>query len=467
MTAAATFRDSVEGYNLVYDPSTNLSRAEHLARMPLHVRNQVLAGFSDTELEDLQYDWNFWGRPKQLAPESDDDSWGIWLNLAGRGYGKTRVGAERVKKWIIESWDSPIRIAGVAETKSDARDVIVEGESGILSVFPERFRPKYEPSKRRLTWENGSQMFLFSGEEPDQMRGPQFHKAWVDELAKYKYPQEAWDMLEFALRLGDNPQIVVTTTPRPIKIIMDLLKDPDCVVTVGTSYENYGNLAEKYIRRVIRKYEGTRLGRQELNAEILSDAPGALWTRSMLEAVKVKRMPQLTKIGVSIDPSVTSTEDSDECGIVIGGIGVDGDCYIFSDRSGTFSPDQWANVAVSGYDEFEADIMVAEANNGGDLVETTIRTVDKDRLVNFRKVTASRGKHIRAAPVAALFEQNRVHILGSMPEMEDQLVGFTNKGYIGGGSPDRAEAMIWLVTALMLKKRRRSVDVEDIPIYKR
>jgi phage terminase large subunit-like protein len=423
---------------------------------------------SEEQIEGLQYDWNFWGRPKQLdPPPGTNPEWSIWLNLAGRGYGKTRVGSERVKRWVLESWHSPIRIAGIAETKADSRDVLVEGDSGILSVFPEETRPKYEPSKRRLTWKNGTQMFLFSGEEPDQLRGPQFHKAWVDELAKYKYPQEAWDMLEFGLRLGENPQIIVTTTPRPIPIIIQLLKDPDCVVTTGSSYENYGNLAPRYIKRVISRFEGTRLGRQELHAEVLDDAPGAYWTRSILEDSRRKRMPELKTIVVSIDPAVTSTEESDETGIVVAGLGIDGHGYIFKDSSGIFSPRIWASRSITLHDKYEADLIIAEVNNGGDLVEATLRTVDRSRTVKFKKVRASRGKHIRAAPIASLFEQDRCHIVGSMPEMEDQLVSFTPEGYIGGGSPDRAEAMIWAIYYLMVAKRSRDYDPDDFPTYKR
>jgi phage terminase large subunit-like protein len=431
---------------------SNMSMAEEVAMMSEEEQNVVLEGIDPVE---LQYDWEFWARPKQIRPPGD---WYVWLNLAGRGYGKTRVGAECIRGWVEESWDTPIRIAGVAETKSDARDVLVEGDSGILAICPPDKRPKYEPSKRRLTWPNGSQLFLFSGEEPDQLRGPQFHKAWVDELAKYQYPQEAWDMLEFGLRLGDNPQVVVTTTPRPISIVRELYNDPDCHVTTGTSYENIGNLAEKYIRRVIKRHEGTRLGRQELLAEILDDAPGAHWTRAMLDETRVKIIPhgiELIKLVIAIDPAVTSGEEADETGICVVATGSDGHAYVLRDISAALTPRGWARRAVAAYDKYSADRIIGEANNGGDLVEVNLRTIDVKRRVAYRKVHASRGKHIRSAPVASLFEQNRVHIVGNMPQMEDQLVAFTDEGYIGGGSPDRAEAMIWGVSYLMLRKIKR------------
>lgn len=439
------------------------SLAEDIADLELEEQEETLAGVSRLE---LLYDWDFWARPKQKRPPGD---WYVWLNLAGRGYGKTRVGAETVRQWVEESWNIPIRIAAVAETKGDARDVLVEGESGILSVCPPDKRPKYEPSKRRVTWPNGSQMFLYSGEEPDQLRGPQFHKAWVDELAKYQYPQEAWDMLEFGLRLGDNPQIVVTTTPRPIPIIRELVKDPMCVFTTGTSYENYGNLADKFIQRVIHRHEGTRQGRQELLAEILDDAPGALWTRDTIEQCRVRKIPfgvEITHIAVCVDPSVSDTDETDEVGIVVVGFGSDGHCYIMRDISGVFSPRRWARRVITAYDKYEADRVLGEVNNGGDLVEVNLRTIDTARRVAYYKVRASRGKHVRAAPVSSLYEQGRVHIVGSMPQMEDQLVAFTDDGYIGGGSPGRADAMIWGVYYYMLRKRKKQSEGRFKPLRK-
>lgn len=449
--------------------TTNLSTAEKVALLPPAERNQIMDGFSDTQLKALEYDWNFWGRPKQIAPPDEEDSpdWFGWLILAGRGFGKTRTGAERVKKWVTESWHHPIRIAGIAETKKDARDVLVEGESGILSVFPDGMKPKYEPSKARLTWKNGTRLFLFSGDEPDQLRGPQFHKAWVDELAKFQYPQEAWDMLEFGLRLGDNPQVIITTTPRPIPIILNLMKDPDVRITKGSSYENIGNLAPKYIKRVIKRYEGTRLGRQELMAEVLTDAPGAMWTHELIERTRVKKHPELVSIVVAIDPAVTVSETSDETGICVFGKGVDGHGYILRDLSGVFSPHRWASRSVMAYDKWEADEVVGEANNGGDLVEVNIRTVDVAKAVRFKKVNASRGKHIRAAPVASLWEQGKIHVVGSCPEMEDELVLFTIDGYIGERSPNRAEAMIWGAYRLLVGKKRNHYDAGNFASSRR
>lgn len=275
-------------------------------------------------------------------------------------------------------------------------------------------------------------------------------------------------MLEFGLRLGDNPQVVVTTTPRPIPIVRELAHDPDCYVTTGTSYENYGNLAEKYIKRVIRRHEGTRLGRQELLAEILDDAPGAHWTRAIIEECRVPTIPhgvELIKLVVAVDPAVTSGEEADETGICVAALGSDGHAYILRDISGVFSPRTWARRTVAAYDKYEADRVIAEVNNGGDLVVVNVRTEDPGGRVPIRKVRASRGKHVRSAPAASLYEQKRVHIVGSMPQMEDQLVAFTDEGYIGGGSPDRAEAMIWAIYYLMLRKR--SKWTKDVKPFKR
>jgi phage terminase large subunit-like protein len=444
----------------------DMSMAEKVALLEPEERDEFIEKFGGAH--QVRYDWKFWGRPKQFAPPGD---WFAWLNLGGRGAGKTRTGAEWVREKVEENWKFPLRIAGIAETKADARDVIVEGDSGILSVCPPHRKPKYEPSKRRVTWSNGTQLFLFSGDEPNQLRGPQFHFAWVDELAKYLYAQEAWDMLEFGLRLGEHPQVIVTTTPRPVPVIMDLVKDPDCITTVASSYENYGNLSSRFIKRVIRKYEGTRLGRQEILAEILSDVPGALWTRSIIEHSRRKQLPagvDIIKLVIAVDPAVTSGEDSDETGIAAVGLGTDRHGYVIRDRSGVLSPKAWAHRVVSMFDRMEADRVIGEINNGGDLVEVNLRTVDTKERIPFRKVRASRGKSVRAGPVSSLFEQDRCHILGIMPQMEDQLVAFTDEGYIGGGSPDRAEAMIWGVFDLMLRKSKgQEYDPDDWPSNKR
>ncbi len=341
------------------------STAECLAEWNDAEREEWFARLTNDDAYALRYEWDFWARPKQIRPPGH---WFGWLNLAGRGYGKTRVGAETTRQWVEElppDHTRHLRIALIAETASDARDVLVQGESGILACSRPDFMPHYEPSKRRLTWPCRCQATTYSGEEPSQLRGPQFDKAWVDELAKYKYPQEAWDNLEFGLRLGDHPQVVITTTPRPIPIIQQLVRDDMVVVTKGTSYENLSNLAPQFITRVIRKYEGTRVGRQELLAEILADVPGALWTRATLDAGRRATIPEMIRIVVGVDPAATSTEDSNETGIIVCGKDAKGEAWVFEDGSLSGTPDQWAKAAVAAYHRHHADRIVPERNNGG------------------------------------------------------------------------------------------------------
>lgn len=434
------------------------SMAEEFAAMPAGERARKLGELTPHEAERILYEWQFWARDNQKRPR--DLANGIlfgWLILSGRGFGKTKTGAETVREWKNE-WHADgahptehLRIALVAETASEARDVMVRGESGILACSPPWDYPTYVPSRRLLQWPCGCMAQTYSGEEPDQLRGPQFHKAWVDELAKYKYPEDTWDNLEFGLRLGEHPQVVVTTTPKPIKIIRDMVADEQFHVTTGSSYENIANLAPNFIKRVIKKYEGTRTGRQELHAEILDDVKGALWTRARLEGNRVRpsEAPEMVRIVVAIDPAVTNENESDETGIVVAGLGSDGLGYFWRDISGQFSPDGWARRAVEAFDKYEGDRIIAEANNGGDLVEATIRTVR--RTIPFKKIIASRGKHVRAEPIAALMEQGRIKHVGQFADVEDQLVNFTPDGYIGTGSPDRADAYVWAFTELMLK----------------
>ncbi len=423
------------------------SLAEILAEQPEEIHLEVIESLSEDAQRALLYDWSFWGRPKQQEPEGE---YFCWLLLAGRGFGKTKTGAQWVRKKVEAARDVgvPVRIALIAETAADARDVLVMGDSGIMASAHPDFYPKYEPSKRRVTWPDGSMAFTFSGDEPGQLRGPQFHYAWVDEVAKYQYPTDTLDNLEFGLRLGETPQMCVTTTPRPIPVIKQLVKDEHTIITTGSTYENVANLAPSYIKRVVHKYEGTRLGRQELHAHILDDVPGAMWTRDMLERLRVNRAPELTRIVIGVDPAATDNPDSDETGIMCVGKGVDGHAYVFHDLSGQFSPGEWAARIALNYHRFQADRVVAEVNNGGDMVEATLRTAD--RRLSFKQVRASKAKHIRAEPIAALYEQGKVHHVGLFAKLEDQMVAFTKDGYIGGGSPDRADAMVWALTDLML-----------------
>lgn len=397
-----------------------------------------LTRLTDDEAEQLLYEWAVWARPNQLPPPGD---WRTWLVLAGRGFGKTRTGAELVRARVEAGAAS--RVALVGQTAADVRDVMIEGESGILAVSPPWFEPKYEPSKRRLTWPNGAIATAYSADEPRQLRGPQHDFAWADELASWT-TSEAWDQLMFGLRLGADPRVVVTTTPRPTKVIRDLIADPTTHVTRGSTYDNRANLAPAFFEQIIRKYEGTRLGRQELYAEVLDDVPGALWTRAMLEAARGHPLPDLVRVVVAIDPAVTSGEDADETGIVVAGKDAAGEYHVLADRSCRMSPDGWATRAVTAFDEFRADRIVAEVNNGGDLVEATIRTVRRN--VPYRKVHASRGKRVRAEPIAALYEQGRVRHHGNLNALEDQMVTFVPDG--SDGSPDRVDALVWALTEL-------------------
>jgi phage terminase large subunit-like protein len=349
-------------------------------------------------------------------------------------------------------------VAIIAETAKDARDVMVgdgrlPGEgSGLMQVHPKDFMPLYEPSKRRMTWPNGAVASIYNGSEPDQLRGPQHDAAWCDELAKWQYAQESWDQLQFGLRLGLNPQVLVSTTPRPIKLLKDILSDPGTVVTRGSTLENTNNLAPQFVNTIQRKYAGTRLGRQEIFAEILDDVPGAMWSRDRLDALRIvpTAVPPLKRIVVAIDPAVTSGEDADETGIIVAGIDYRGNGYILDDGSGVMPPNEWATLAIKLYNQRGADRIIAEKNNGGDMVENTIRAVNPN--VSYKGVHASRGKAIRAEPVSALYEQGRVHHVGAFAQLEDQMCAFTQDfdRSTAGYSPDRLDAMVWAITELML-----------------
>ncbi len=416
--------------------------AYSIALLPELERKKAIESLSEREAEALIYDWEVWARPKQLPP---DWAWYVWLLLSGRGGGKTRSGAELVNKWARQGLT---RIALVGQTKADVRDTMIEvGDSGILNISPPWFMPEYEPSKRRLVWPNGALGIIYSGDEPEQLRGPQHQKAWVDELAKFKYPQEAWDNLMLGLRIGTEPQAVVTTTPRPIKVIKDLIADERTAVTRGHTLENEDNLAPDFLRYILRKYEGTRLGRQELAGEVLDDNPDALWERAKIDELRLRKYPELKRIVVAIDPQGTDNASSSSTGIVVAGIAqvVDRqEAFVLADLTLSGTPEKWASEAVSGYYRFKADRIVAEVNFGGDMVEAIIRIVDK--AVAFKKVHASRGKAVRAEPVSALYEQGRVHHIGFFPDLEDQLCEWVP----GDKSPDRLDALVWAITELML-----------------
>src|SRR5499427_5969083 len=408
----------------------------------------MTSSFAAELVDALEHSWAAIARPNQLPPPGD--WWQIWLLLASQGFGKTRTLAE----WTCQQAGSAQagRIAVVAATAADARDVLVEGQSGILAVSPPWFRPVYEPSKRRLTWPNGAIATTFSAEEPERLRGPQHDAAVCDELGSWSRP-ETWDMLQFGLRLGRHPRCLVATTPRPTRLIRELLarEGHDVVVTRGSTYENRKNLAPGFFNQVIRKYEGTRLGRQELNAELLDDTPGALWSHSIIDAARQAAAPALARIVVAIDPATTSGEDADETGIVVVGKDYQGHGYVLADASGKYQPIEWAKIAISAYRAHHADRIVAERNNGGDMVEATIRMVDQNAPVT--TVWASRGKAARAEPVSALYEQGRVHHIGTFPKLEDQMCAFTTDfdRARAGYSPDRLDALVWGLTELLVE----------------
>jgi phage terminase large subunit-like protein len=415
---------------------------------------EALDGLSDSQLEELNHDWRWCGRPDQILP---DGGWLFWLVLAGRGWGKTRTGAEAVRDWANNSNE---RILMIAPTAADVREVMIEGPSGLLSCYPQGQRPQYNPSRHLVTFPSGAIAMTRSADEPERLRGPQFTKFWADELCSWRFAREAWDQIMFGFRLpGKSLQGVITTTPKPIPVLKEIIAEVATVVTQGSSYDNSANLSETYYRKVIKPYEGTRLGRQEINAEILDDVPGALWNREVIEAHRVRyidiRWNLITRVVVAIDPAVSVGEDSDETGIVVAGRTVSGHVIILDDLSCRESPLGWANIALRAYRNHRADRIVGEVNNGGDLVGANIRGVDPN--VPFRAVHASRGKSIRAEPVAALYEQGRVHHVGTFPLMEDQMCGFVPGS--GQKSPDRMDALVWAVTELLIDQEETNYTV--------
>ena len=422
---------------------------------------KILQTLTDEQATTLLHDWSLHARDDQYPPGGD---WSTWLVMGGRGAGKTRTGAEATR---IAVQSGARRIALVAETAADCRDVMVEGDSGILSVCQPGDRdvrgrlcglPLYEPSKRRLRWRNGAVAFTYNAVEPGQLRGPQHDFAWADEVAKWRY-DDAWDQLMFGLRLGKDPRVVVTTTPRPRKLIRTIADDPDTIVTGASTYANRANLAARFIERIVRRYEGTRLGRQELHGELLGDMPGALWTLDNIDALRRKKAPLLRRIVVAVDPAASNNEDSDENGIIVVGIGEDDHLYVLADVSLRGSPDEWATAAIAAYDDWDADCIVAEVNNGGDMVVSVLRSTAvamklkgerRSDNVAVRTVWASKGKAIRAEPISALYEQGRAHHVGQFNELEDQMSMFTidfdrkKSGY----SPDRMDALVCGATEL-------------------
>ncbi len=408
----------------------------------------------------LKYDWQIWARDDQLPPMATDqgEPWTTWLILGGRGAGKTRAGSEWVRAMALGQ--PPIaraparRIALVGQSLHDVQTVMVEGESGLLAVHAPAERPEFIPSRRLLTWPNGSVAQLFSAEEPDSLRGPQFHAAWCDELAKWRYPDKVWDMLQFALRLGEQPRQVITTTPRAVPILKRIMADPATVISRSKTADNKHNLAPAFLQTIVGKYQGTRLGRQELDGELVEDHANALWKRQTIEHYRLQEAPPLTRIVVAVDPPVTSHGRSDECGIIVAGLAA-GDngaprAIVLADRSvRAAAPLGWAHAAVAAYHTYEADALVAEVNQGGDLVASVIHQVDRN--IPVRSVRATRGKWVRAEPVSALYEQGRVSHLGRLDALEDQMCALGPDGRAHGRSPDRVDALVWAITELLLQ----------------
>ena len=421
------------------------SPAEVFLSLSVDERKARLANFSEAEAEAILFNWDFWARPSQKLPVGE---WRYWLVRAGRGFGKTRIGAEVVRMW---QRDFPL-VNLIGATADDARDIMIEGESGILNICPKHERPLYVASKRQLHWPNGSRSLIFTADEPERLRGKQHYKLWCDELAAWRYP-ESWDQAMFGLRLGANPQAVVTTTPKPLKIIKELMSDPSTVETRGTTYENRTNLAPAFLAQIIcTKYEGTRLGRQELNAELLEDNPGALWTHARIDELRVQKFPEMERIVVGVDPAVTSNEDSDLTGIVVAGRSSESPphFYVLDDLSQIASPNTWAEVVVGAYRKQKAGIsVVAETNNGGDLVEGAILRT-KGFTLRLQVGPCQPWQDCRwrfSSQSLALYEQGRVHHVGTFGHLEDEMCDY-NPAAAFDKSPDRMDALVWTLWEL-------------------
>ncbi len=425
---------------------------ECLARAGKEVRENFVKGLTKEERNEFLYHWKLFARPEQLPPQSD---WRIWLVMAGRGFGKTRSGAEWVRS-IAEN-QGEARIALVSSSLAEARAVMVEGESGILACSPPDRRPRFEPSLRRLRWDNGAQAQLFSAAEPETLRGPQHSHAWCDEIGKWALSGEramrCWDNLVMGLRVLGHPQIAVTTTPRAVPLVRRLIdKEPSGGITMtrGSTFDNASNLPARFLQALKEDYGETQLGRQEINGELLEDVEGALWTRSLIEAAReTGKVPQPRRVVVAVDPPASAK--GDECGIIVAALGEDNVCRVLADCSlERAPPDQWAKAVAVAALNWSADRVVAEANQGGAMVESVLRAADAGLPVKL--VHASRGKAARAEPVAALYAAGRVRHCGSFARLEDQLCGLiSGGGYSGPGrSPDRADALVWAVTELML-----------------
>ncbi|WP_050900793.1 DNA-packaging protein [Oceanicola sp. S124] len=431
------------------------SGAAWIASAAADVQKRFLDELNEGELRALPFLFEFWAMDHQLPPVG---AWKTWVILGGRGAGKSRAGSE----WVRSQVEGPRalapgrcrRLALIGETFDQVRDVMIFGESGIMACSPPDRRPEWQASRRRLVWPNGAEAQAFSASEPEALRGPQFDGAWLDEMAKWKKAEATWDMLQFALRLGEDPRVCVTTTPRNVGVLKRLLEAPSTVTTHAPTEANRANLSESFLEEVRARYAGTRLGRQELDGILMGETEGALWTSEMLHAAQVEEIPELSRIVVAVDPPVTGHEGSDDCGIVVAGVVAKGPpqhwrAYVLEDASVSAArPQQWAEAAVAALERHGADRIVAEVNQGGDLVEAVLRQVDP--MIPLKKVRASRGKAARAEPVAAPYEQGRVRHVKGLGDLEDQLAQMTQQGWEGTGSPDRLDALVWALHDLML-----------------
>ena len=420
-----------------------VSLITELAEKEQELRDKYIENLSDAELLKLRYSWKHRARKEQLTPKGD---WTFLLIMAGRGWGKTRTGAE----WIIEQVRQGFtKIGLIGPTASAVRDIMIEGDSGILTISRPGFRPLYEPSKRKLTWPNGAVAYTFSAEEPDRLRGPQFEKMWCEELASWKYA-ESWDMAKLCLRLGSNPQAIITTTPKPKTIIKELINDKNCVVSGGSTYDNILNLSPNFFKTIVEKYENTTLGQQEIYAILLEELPNALWQRSTIANNRVSEvdLDKLIRIVIGIDPAGTKKETSAETGILVCGIDANLEGYVIDDLSCRKRPKGWASKGIGAYHKYKADRIVAEVNFGGDMVEEVIRNIDPN--VSYKSIHASRGKRVRAEPISALYEQGKIHHIGTFKDLEDQMCNFTPETKT---SPDRIDALVWAFTELILHRR--------------
>ena len=456
LTAPATLKNSVNAF-----------RNDWRRWLKQGMHHRLMASLTPGEIELLDTLWELHAHPHQLPPAvaPNDAPWLTWLMIGGRGAGKTRAGAEWVRAQAMGrgpgGHERQMRIALVGETEHDVREVMIEGVSGLLAVHPRHERPVWLSSRKRLQWSTGAVAQAFSAEDPESLRGPQFSCAWSDELAKWRHAEAAFDMLQFGLRLGSQPRQLITTTPRPTALLKRLMADSSSAVTRAATASNAFNLAPSFLQSVVGRYAGMQLGRQELDGELIEDRVDALWSRALLESCRVTQAPSLQRIVVAVDPPVSSGKRADACGIVAAGICTAGIVYVLADDTvSAVTPSAWANIAIALWRKCEADALVVEVNQGGEMVRSVIHEVDAG--VPVTSVRATRGKWLRAEPVATLYEQGRVKHAGCFTALEDEMCDFASSGLSSGRSPDRLDALVWAVTALALVARSSGPRIRQL-----